>query len=154
MQGIMKRPSKKRASLRQYTPQNQLALECFESPFGKFDKENRWVKLSDSIPWDDVVNLYHKHHPPKPTGRPPLNPRVLIGSVIIKHLNDYDDRETIEQIKENIYLQYFLGFAGFTTESAFDASLFVDIRKKLTPELLQPALFNRIIKGWASCFHI
>jgi len=52
---------------------------------------------------------------------------------MIKHLNDYDDRETIEQIRENIYLHYFLGFTGFTTEALFDASLFVDIRKKLTP---------------------
>lgn len=137
MQEKMKSPTKKRASLRQYTPQNQLSLDCFNSPFGNLDSSNRWVQLSDSIPWDSIVNLYHKHHPPKPTGRPPVNPRILIGAVIIKHLNDYDDRETIQQIRENIYLQYFLGFEGFTTESPFDASLFVDIRKKLTADLLQ-----------------
>ena len=83
------------------------------------------------------MNLYRKHHPSKGTGRPSVSPRVLIGAVMIKHLNDYDDRETIEQIKENIYLQYFLGFTGFSTEAPFDASLFVDIRKKLTPDLLQ-----------------
>lgn len=133
----MKSLSKKRASLREYTPQNQLTLDCFASPFGELDRNNRWVKLSDSIPWDAIVSLYHKHHPPKDTGRRAVNPRILIGSVMIKHLNDYDDRETIEQIKENIYLQYFLGFTGFSTEAPFDASLFVDIRKKLTRDLLQ-----------------
>lgn len=137
VQGIMKRPAKKRASLREYKPQSQLTFDGFESPFGALDPTNRWVKLSDRIPWDALVNLYNKHHPPKGTGRPPVNPRVLIGSVIIKHLNDYDDRETIEQIRENIYLQYFLGFEGFSSEPPFDASLFVDIRKKLTPDLLQ-----------------
>lgn len=133
----MKSPLKKRASLRHYRPQNQLTLDCFESPFGHLDRSNRWVKLSDSIPWDAIVSLYHKHHPPKSTGRPPVNARILIGAVMIKHLNDYDDRETIEQIRENIYLQYFLGYEGFSTASPFDASLFVDIRKKLTPDLLQ-----------------
>lgn len=133
----MKNPSKKRASLREYIPQNQLTLACFESPFGDLDYTNRWVKLSNSIPWDAVVNLYRKYHPPKDTGRRSVNPRILIGAVIIKHLNDYDDRETIEQIKENIYLQYFLGYTGFSTEAPFDASVFVDIRKKLTPDLLQ-----------------
>lgn len=133
----MKNLSKKRASLREYTAQNQLTLDCFESPFGNLDRNNRWVKLSDSIPWDAIVSLYRKHHPPKSTGRPPVSPRILIGAVMIKHLNDYDDRETIEQIKENIYLQYFLGFTGFSTEAPFDASVFVDIRKKLTPDLLQ-----------------
>lgn len=133
----MKSPSKKRASLREYTPQNQLTLDGFEHPFSKLDPQNRWVKLSKSIPWDSIVNLYRKHHPTKGTGRPPLSPRILIGAIMIKHLHDYDDRETIEQIKENIYLQYFLGFSSFTTEAPFDASLFVDIRKKLTPDLLQ-----------------
>lgn len=144
VQGIMKRPAKKRASLREYKPQNQLTFDGFESPFGALDPTNRWVKLSDQIPWDALVNLYNKHHPPKGTGRPPINPRVLIGSVIIKHLNDYDDRETIEQIRENIYLQYFLGFEGFSSDAPFDASLFVDIRKKLTPELLQ-AINERLL---------
>lgn len=141
----MKRPTKKRASLRQYTPQNQLTIDGFKSPFGNLDQTNRWVKLSDSMPWDAIVNLYHTHHPPKPTGRRPLSPRILIGAVIIKHLNDYDDREAIEQIRENIYLQYFLGFEGFSTEAPFDASLFVDIRKKLTPALLQ-AISERLLK--------
>jgi len=140
----MKRPSKKRASLREYKPENQLSFEGFDQPFGKLDSSNRWVNLSARIPWDMIVSLYNKYHPPKCTGRPPVNPRILIGSVIIKHLNDYDDRETIEQIRENIYLQYFLGFEGFSTESPFDASLFVDIRKKLTPELLQ-AINERLL---------
>ena len=136
MQGKMKKPVKKRASLRNYVSENQLTFPEFASPFGDLDKNNRWIKLSNKIPWDDIVSLYSKHHPAKSTGRPPLNPRILIGSVMIKHLSDYDDRETIEQIRENIYLQYFLGFKGFSTEAPFDASLFVEIRKKLTPSLL------------------
>jgi hypothetical protein len=35
------------------------------------------------------------------------------------------------QISENIYMQYFLGYANFTNEAPFDASLFVDFRKRL-----------------------
>ncbi len=34
---------------------------------------------------------------------------MVIGAVIIKHMLNIDDREVIEQIKENIYLQYFIG---------------------------------------------
>ena len=137
MQRKRKAPSKKRASLRQYTPESQLDFG-FEAPFAReFDYSNRWVKLSEKLPWDELVNLYCTYHPAKSTGRPGVNPRILIGSVIIKHLNDYDDRETIEQIRENVYLQYFLGFSSFTKEAPFDASVFVSIRKKLTTELLQ-----------------
>jgi transposase, IS5 family len=133
----MKRLAKKRASVREYTPQNQLTFDCFENPFGDLDRDNRWVVLSDKIPWDAIVRLYRRHHPAKATGRRSVSPRVLIGAIIIKHLSDFDDRETIEQIRENIYLQYFLGYTGFSTEAPFHASVFVDIRKKLTPDLLQ-----------------
>ena len=137
MQGKRNNLSKKCASLRQYTPENQLSLDLFESPFGQdLDQQNRWIQLSSKIPWDEIVSLYHSYYPPKPTGRPSVNPRILIGSTIIKHLNDYDDRETVEQIRENVYLQYFLGYPRFSKESPFDASVFVSIRKKLTPDLL------------------
>ena len=34
-------------------------------------------------------------------------------------------------ISENIYLQYFCGLSSFTTKPVFDASLFVDIRKRM-----------------------
>lgn len=42
-----------------------------------------------------------------------------------------DDREAVDQIAENIYMQYFLGYTSFIKEPPFDASLFVDFRKKL-----------------------
>ncbi len=139
MHGSRKKPSKKHASLRRYTPQNQLKLDCFEPDpmFSRLDKSNRWVVLSDKIPWDDLVNIYYSFHPPKQTGRKGLSPRIIIGSVIIKHFYDYDDREVIEQIRENAYLQYFIGLESFMTAPPFDSSLFVDIRQKLSPDLQQ-----------------
>ncbi|WP_051719711.1 hypothetical protein [Anditalea andensis] len=56
------------------------------------DPNNRWVVLINQVPWDDLVSLFNKHTPPKGTGRPPLNPRVLIGALIIKHILNLDDR--------------------------------------------------------------
>ncbi len=139
MQGSRKRPSKKCASLRRYTPQHQLKLACYEPDpmFSRLDKTNRWVVLSDKIPWDDVVHIFYSFHPQKSTGRKGLNPRIIIGAVIIKHFYDYQDREVIEQIRENAYLQYFIGLEGFMTDPPFDSSLFVEIRHKLTPSLLE-----------------
>ena len=34
-------------------------------------------------------------------------------------------------ISENVYMQYFCGLKGFQNEPPFDASLFVDIRKRM-----------------------
>jgi hypothetical protein len=55
----------------------------------------------------------------------------VIGSLIIKHLCHLDDREVVEQISENIYMQYFLDYSGFVNEKPFDASLLVEIRKRV-----------------------
>jgi hypothetical protein len=103
--------------------------------------------LSNQIPWDDLVSLFNKHNPPKQTGRPSLNPKVLIGAVIIKHILNLDDRETVAQIGENMYLQYFLGYSSYIKEPPFDASLFVDIRKRLGQELI--AQMNERIHGFS-----
>jgi len=144
----MSKTRKRRAPSQVYTPSNQLTLEGFETPFhNQLDGLNRWVILSKQIPWDSLVSLYNKHNPPKPTGRPPLSPRLIIGSIIIKHILNLDDRETVAQITENMYLQYFLGYSSYIKEAPFDASLMVDFRKRLSEELI--AQMNEQIHGFS-----
>jgi len=128
----MKKPLKSRAPSPKYVSTNQLTLSGFESPFEReLNPNNRWVLLSKLLPWDELCSIYWKHLPEKSTGRPPLNPRIVLGAIIIKHLCDLDDRETVDQISENIYMQYFLGYTSFCDVPPFDASLFVEFRKRL-----------------------
>ncbi len=144
----MAKTTKRRAPNSPYTSPRQLTLVGFQTPFyNQLDPSNRWVVLSAQIPWDDLINLFNKHNPPKSTGRPSLNPRVLIGAVIIKHMLNLDDRETVAQITENMYLQYFLGYSSYIKEAPFDPSLFVDIRKRLGHELI--AQMNERIYGFS-----
>lgn len=141
----MNKAIKKRASGVIYTSPKQLTLDCFKTPFEqKLNPKNRWVVLAHLIPWDDVCSLYLKNVGISQTGRPPLSPRIVIGSLIIKHMCNLDDRETVEQISENIYMQYFLGYSSFSSEPPFDASLFVEMRKRLGVESLN-AINDRII---------
>ena len=87
-----------------YVSPNQLALEGFETPFEQsLNPKNRWVTLANIIPWDEICNLYIKHVGVSDTGRPPINPRVVLGSVIIKHLCNLDDRETVDQQQKEMY---------------------------------------------------
>lgn len=102
------------------------------------------VVLAHLIPWDEICSLYLKYVPRGSTGRPPLNPRVVLGSLIIKHMCNLDNRETVDQILENIYMQYFLGYTSFTNDKPFDASLFVEFRKRLRIENLN-AINEKII---------
>ena len=132
MQGFMTKSSKKRASTPNFVSPSQLVLEGFETPFSKqLNANNRWVKLAHQIPWDQICNIYTKKVGLSHTGRPPISPRIVIGSLIIKHICNLDDRETVAQISENMYMQYFLGYSSFTAEPPFDASLFVEFRNRM-----------------------
>lgn len=123
--------SKTRAPRIPYQSPNQLSIAGFESPFIKeLDQSNRWIKLSDRIPWDELVSVYNNKMDGG-QGRPPLSGRIVLGAMIIKHICNFSDRETIEHIQENVYMQYFLGYTGFSSRPPFDASLFVEIRNRL-----------------------
>lgn len=142
----MELPFKKRASPPQYVSPSQTTIPGFETPFAqKLDPMNRWVLLSKRIPWDMIAGVYNRQMSGSAEGRPPLSARVVVGALFIKHFNNWDDRETVLQIQENMYLQYFLGFSSFTTEPVFDPSLFVEIRKRLGDEQLN-SINEQIVK--------
>jgi len=123
---------KYRASKQSYTSPLQQILLGFETPFAKeLNPDNRWVKLAHIIPWDSLVSEYRLKMNNSRTGADGINPRVAIGSIIIKHMCDLSDRETVLQIQENMYMQYFIGFSSFSNEEPFDASLFVEFRKRM-----------------------
>ena len=44
--------------------------------------------------------------------------------------------ETVEQIRENPYLQYFIGYLSYSNEEPFDPSLFVHFRQRISEELV------------------
>jgi len=44
-------------------------------------------------------------------GAPAINARIVTGAMIIKHKLKLDDREAIEAIRENMYMQYFPGLS-------------------------------------------
>ena len=96
---------------------NQQRLPGFENFFGiPLDKQNRWVKLGDIIHWDEFARAYYKNMS-FGKGRPAKPARLVVGAVIIKHKLCLSDEETIEQIRENPYLQYFVGLTNLPDES-------------------------------------
>jgi hypothetical protein len=68
-----------------YKSQKQLTLEGFETPFEvELDANNRWVKLSQCIPWDELASGYYQNLS-STHGRPAKDARLVIGAVIIEH---------------------------------------------------------------------
>ena len=146
VQGKMPKASKNRASKLAYVSTGQPMLEGFITPFAKhLNAGNRWVVLAEKIPWDELVNIYRKQLGNDRTGASSINPRVVLGSLIIKHMCSLSDRETVEQIQENMYMQYFIGYNSFSDEAPFDPSLFVEIRNRLGLDQIN-AMNERIIQ--------
>ena len=114
-----------------YRSHKQLCLAEFDWPFQTaLDKDNRWVKMSECIPWDDLAEGYYRGFSVR-EGRPAKDARLVIGAVIIKHKLCLSDEEAVQQIQENPYLQYFVGLPGYQMEAPFAPSLFVEIRKRM-----------------------
>jgi transposase, IS5 family len=130
-----------------YTSERQLPLDGFLLPFGgRLSSSNRWVKLSRTIPWDDLVKGYHDKMN-SGHGRPAKNGRLVIGAVIIKHKLNLSDEETVLQIQENPYLQYFVGFSRYHDKLPFVPSLFVEIRRRMGSDVFdvfEQAIFAKL----------
>lgn len=61
---------------------------------------------------------------------------MALGALIIQTKFQYSDRELVEQIAGNPYLQYFIGLPSFREEAPFDASTLVLFRKRISAEML------------------
>ena len=127
-----------------YTSNNQISIEEFILPFsGKLNKRNRWVWLANNLPWDRMVSIYSQSMSLK-MGRCAIDPRIAIGSLIIKHMKTLSDEDTVEEIRENPYLQYFLGYKEYHYDQPFTPSLFVSFRRRLGNKQFEE-LTNRLV---------
>lgn len=113
---------------------SQLEFADFYLPFsGKLDPENRWVVLSRLVPWELAEEIYHADLCPD-SGQPIVPSRVALGALLVKERLGLTDRETVETIQENPYLQFFIGKEEFSPERPFDASLMVGFRRRFGEE--------------------
>ena len=85
-----------------------MTFEKFFLPFGgKLRSDNRWVKLAKRIPWHEFEETYARSFAGTGMGAPAKSVRIALGALIIKERLGMSDEETVCQIQENPYLQYF-----------------------------------------------
>ena len=116
--------------------QSDLTPEKFELPVAiDLSSENRWVVMANLIPWSEFEDEYAENFSKK-MGAIAKPFRMALGALIIKEKLGTSDRETVEQIRENPYLQYFLGLSSYSNEAPFDASLMVYFRERINHDLV------------------
>ncbi len=123
-----------------YTPnakQLLLPLEFFLPFAGTLNPENRWCKLAEMIPWDKVEQCYVESLGNLEVGQKAYSGRLALGTLIVQNMKNLSDRDTVLEITENPYLQYFIGLPGFVQEPPFDPSLLVHFRKRLGKDIIK-----------------
>lgn len=121
------------------TDRSQHSFLDFNQPMGlHMNPDNRWIKTADCIPWNEFESKYAELFPGD-NGNVAKPLRMALGSLIIQTRFQYSDRELVEQITENPYLQYFIGLPGYQEQAPFDASTLVLFRKRISSEMLMEA---------------
>ncbi|UKP00957.1 IS5 family transposase [Nostoc sp. UHCC 0870] len=114
----------------------ETAAEDFELPFGgKLASDNRWLIMANMIPWSEFEAEYAAIFSAE-MGAPAKTFRMALGALIIKEKLGISDRETVEQIRENPYLQYFIGLSCYSNNAPFDASMLVHFRERIDINLV------------------
>ncbi len=101
----------------------------------QLDENNLWVVMADLIPWQDFEQKYADIFDEK-LGAPAKPFRMALGALIIQQTKNLTDRQTVEEIRENPYLQYFIGLENFSNKIPFNSSMMVHFRKRIGSEIV------------------
>ena len=66
----------------------------FRSSFDELDKNNRWVKLGDLLPWTKLEKVYNSRLDNEVKGAGNKPARMIIGAYIIKPKFSLSDEDT------------------------------------------------------------
>lgn len=102
----------------------------------RLDPSNKWIQISKLIPWEDFEEQYAAQFTNPSEGKPAKSARMAIGSIVIKKRYGFSDEDITEEIRENPYLQYFLGFEEYSSAPPFDPSMMTWFRERVTLEIL------------------
>ena len=124
---------------------DQLTLSEFSTPFGgKLLASDRWVRLAAKIDWEQAENRYAAHF--SRSGKKAINCRTAYAALIIREMLSLSDKETVTQILENPYLQYFCGYKRMLRRRPFSASSMSSFRKRIPKEEYSKKYIKSLIK--------
>lgn len=121
----------------------------FYLPFGgRMPQKNRWVKLSELMPWDIVTDEYKRNLANTGMGKPAIDARIALGAILIQIIMGLSDEDTVTYIQENPYAQYFLGYHEYQAEPLFDPSMMTHFRKRFNMEAVGKINEEIVKQAW------
>jgi IS5 family transposase len=93
------------------------------------DPKHKLALLADTIDWHYFEEEFKPYYSNE--GAPSVPIRLMVGSLILKHLYNLGDETLPERWEQDIYFQYFCGMTFFEHHFPFDPSDFVHFRHRV-----------------------
>jgi 1A family penicillin-binding protein len=90
-----------------------------ENRFTVQDNLEIWVKLARELPWNLFEDQFAAMTPENLDGTPAQRVRILLGTVVIQKVYGLSPEDTIDLIRKNSYLQYFIGLKEYCADLPF-----------------------------------
>ena len=99
----------------------------------QLDPGDPLLKLAETIPWELFDEAFEKHYC-KDNGAASKPIRLMVGLLLLKHLEDLSDEVVVLQWKRNPYYQAFCGMTEFQLKPPCDSTELVKFRKRIGKE--------------------
>lgn len=115
----------------------QMAFHDEPQMFGSLPlkADNRWVELAGLIPWSRVEEAYRRNFRGN-RGERAKSARLALACLIVKEQLQLSDRDTVQMIRENPYIQYFLGYSEYQYDLSLDPSLLTHFRHRFPADVI------------------
>lgn len=98
----------------------------------QLDPRQPLKKLADKIPWKEFDDAFGEHY--SSNGRPAKPVHLMVGLLLLKHLENLSDESVVERWVRDPYYQYFCGMEEFQWELPCDPSDLVYFRRRIGEE--------------------
>lgn len=96
------------------------------------DPRQALVKLAEEIDWEHFEQSFGEHYSEQ--GRPAKPVRLMVGLLLLKHLENLSDEQLIERWVQNPYYQLFCGMTQFQWELPCHPTDLVYFRRRIGEE--------------------
>ncbi len=96
------------------------------------DSHDPLIALADAIDWDFFEKEFAKYYSNE--GRPAKPIRLMVGLLILKHIENLSDERVVLQWKRNPYYQYFCAIREYQPAYPCDPTDLVYFRKRVGKE--------------------
>ena len=98
----------------------------------QLDPRQPLKKLAEKLPWEEFEKAFGEHY--SATGRPAKPVRLMVGLLLLKHLENLSDESVVDRWVRDPYYQYFCGMEEFQWELPCDPSDLVYFRRRIGEE--------------------